>query len=248
MRGYFNKAGYLRAVVGLSGGIDSAVVYALCIKALGADNVYGIRMPGTSSSDESLDHAELVYKKFGGHMLTIDIGALQAVTMMTCSFGHQWISTPKDQKLRYGNIAARLRMITLFDFSAQAHALVVGTENLSEHKLGYFTLFGDAASSVEPIRNLYKTEVFELAKELGVPEVIIKKPPTADLWEGQTDEGEMGFTYEAADNILYCSEKTYAMYGKISDLHAVEEQCSKMAFKHSIPYVVPASLIDEAEE
>ena len=248
----FERTGHKIAVLGLSGGVDSAVVYALCVRALGADNVYGIAMPVGTSSPESLEHAVLVSTKFGGELLRIDLSHAHSAVVSVLDYlnlGRE-DETKKQRKIRYGNIAARLRMITLFDYSVKLHALVMGTENLSEHNLGYFTLFGDAASCVEPIRGLYKTEVFQLAKELGVPEEIINKPPTADLWQGQTDEGELGFTYAEADEImdhLYneAADTPRCLRVKGETLKAVQAQRDKVAFKHEIPYVIANDVIKE---
>jgi NAD+ synthase len=253
LKGYFEQSGFKKAVIGLSGGLDSAVVYALCVRALGADNVYGIAMPVGNSSHKSLEHAVLVSVKFGGELIRLDLGNAHRAIISVSDYltMGQEEEENKQRHVRHGNVAARLRMIILFDFSAKLHALVMGTENLSEHNLGYFTLFGDAASCVEPIRNLYKTEVFGLARELGVPEEIINKPPTADLWQGQTDEGELGFTYKEADEFIDKLLKQPDVAQLRPPLSEIEQkvfkQVRKVSFKHTIPHVVPDILIEDCE-
>jgi NAD+ synthase len=195
----------------------------------------------------------LVSTRFGGDLIRLDLTHTHGFIISMSdylSLGRE-DETDKQRALRHGNIAARLRMITLFDFSAKLNALVVGTENKSEHYLGYFTLFGDAASCVEPIRSLYKTEVFELARELGVPGEIIDKPPTADLWQGQTDEGELGFTYKEADEFIDKLLKQPDVAQLRPPLSEIEQkvlkQVRKVSFKHTIPHVVPDILIEDCE-
>jgi NAD+ synthetase len=194
LREEFARRGYTTALVGLSGGLDSAVSAYLAALALGADNVIGVRMPYRSSSADSLEHAQLVIDALGIEARTVDISA---------AVDGYLAQEPDADATRRGNVMSRLRMITLFDLSAKHHALPVGTGNKTERLLGYYTWHGDDAPPVNPIGDLYKTQVRALAKYLRVPAVIIDKPPTADLVAGQTDEGDLGVTYVAADEILH---------------------------------------------
>jgi len=188
------RVGYSRAVVGLSGGIDSALSLALAVEALGSENVLAVRMPYRSSSADSLEHARLLIEQFEVPSETIEI-----TPMVEPLFERD----PQMSKLRKGNIMARERMIVLFDQSEVFKGLVVGTGNKTEILLGYSTMYGDSASALNPIGDLYKTQVRQLSQALGIPAPIIDKPPSADLWSGQTDEGELGFTYAEADQLLY---------------------------------------------
>ena len=194
LRDEIRKVGVEHAVIGLSGGIDSAVACYLVAKAIGAHNVYAVRMPYRTSSPDSLDHAQLVIDDLKINSETVDI------TDMVDPLIDR---TPGITDKRKGNVMARARMIVLFDRSAAHGALVVGTSNKTELLLGYGTLFGDMASALNPIGDLYKTQVRQLARSLGVPQPIIDKPPSADLWLGQTDEAEMGLTYAEVDQLLY---------------------------------------------
>lgn len=184
------KTGLKNVVVGLSGGLDSAVVAVLAHKAFG-DRLLSVKMPSQFSSQSSLDDADELCAKFGIRSETRDISKLLN------AYGLEGLSP-----LRIGNLSARFRMINLYDVSARDSALVLGTSNKSELMLGYGTLFGDLASALNPIGDLYKTEVFELAAYLGVPESIVNKAPSADLWEGQSDENELGYTYAQLDGVL----------------------------------------------
>jgi NAD+ synthase len=188
------RAGYTRAVVGLSGGVDSALSAYLAAAALGAENVLALRMPYKSSSQDSLAHAQLVIDTLSLPSLTIPITAM--VDPLFERF-------PEAGSLRRGNAMARARMIVLYDQSEAFHGLVIGTGNKTEILLGYTTLYGDSANALNPLGDLYKTQVRQLARAVGVPEAIIQKAPTADLWQGQTDEGELGFTYAEVDQLLY---------------------------------------------
>lgn len=188
------RTGFTKAVIGLSGGIDSALSCYLAAEALGPHNVLAIRMPYKSSSQESLDHAQLVIDDLGVQSLTIPI------TPMVQPYLD---ANPGISSFRAGNIMARQRMIVLYDHSADFNGLVVGTSNKTEILLGYSTLFGDSACALNPIGDLYKSQIRQLSRAMGVPEVIVAKPPTADLWLGQTDEGELGFTYADVDPLLY---------------------------------------------
>ena len=189
-----NNAGFSKAVLGLSGGVDSTLSAFLSVRALGAKNVLALRMPYKTSSPESLEHANLVIEQLGVPSLTIDIS--EAVDAVLVNF-------PDASQVRRGNVMARIRMINVYDQSAAFPGLVVGTGNKTESLLGYSTLHGDGAFDFNPLADLYKAQVRQLAAELGVPPSIINKPPSADLWVGQTDEEELGFTYDEMDCLLY---------------------------------------------
>lgn len=184
------KTGLKRVVVGLSGGLDSAVVAVLAHRAFGED-LLCIKMPSHYSSQSSLDDADELCGRFSIRSESVSIEP------MLRAYENSEMSP-----LRVGNLSARLRMATLFDISAREGALVLGTSNKSELMLGYGTLYGDLASALNPIGDLYKTEVFELARHLEVPDSIISKPPSADLWAGQSDETEIGYPYADLDRVL----------------------------------------------
>ena len=183
-----------KAVVGVSGGVDSAVVAYLCARALGPENVLGVRMPYRTSSAESTAHGKLVVDGTGIEDRVIDISAAVDGYLQ---------NEPGADDLRRGNVMARMRMIVLFDQSARLHGLPVGTGNKSERLFGYFTWHGDDSPPVNPIGDLFKTQVWALARHLGVPRAIIEKPATADLIKGQTDEEDLGITFARADPILH---------------------------------------------
>ena len=182
------KTGLKKGICGLSGGIDSAVVAVLAKKALG-DNFKVFLLPSQFSSEYSIKDAKKVCQKFDIDYEIISIAPLLEAYNL------------KD-KIRLGNFSARMRMAILYDKSAELNALVIGTSNKSELMLGYGTLFGDLASALNPIGDLYKTEIFEFAKFLQIPRSIIQKPPSADLWQGQNDEKELGFSYAQIDPVL----------------------------------------------
>lgn len=194
LRDEIRKVGIEHAVIGLSGGIDSALACYLAAQAIGAHNVYAVRLPYRTSSPDSLEHAQLVIDALGLQSETVEITDLVDPLMAR---------TPDMTDLRKGNLMARARMIVLFDRSAAHRGLVIGTSNKTELLLGYGTLFGDMASAVNPIGDLYKTQVRQLSQALGVPQPLIDKAPSADLWLGQTDEAEMGLTYAEVDQLLY---------------------------------------------
>jgi len=194
LRDEIRNPGFSKAVVGLSGGVDSAVSAVLAIRALGKRNVLGVILPYRTSNPQSTKDAMLLAGKFGIRTLAVPISAMVDAYCDT--------HNTKD-RTRRGNVMARMRMIVLYDISARERALVVGTSNKTEIMLGYGTLFGDTASALNPIGDLYKTQVWQLASAIGIPERIVKKEPSADLWAGQTDEGEMGLEYPKVDRLLY---------------------------------------------
>ena len=205
------QAGMSRVLLGLSGGLDSALACYLAARALGAENVLAIRMPYKTSSSDSLEHAQQVIDATGVQHLTIPISAMADGLIDLY---------PDMSATRKGTIMARARMIVLYDQSVVFKGLVMGTGNKTEIFLGYSTIFGDSASAFNPLGGLYKTQVRQLSRELGVPEAIIAKPPSADLWAGQTDEGELGFTYADVDRLLVL----------LLDRHWTLEQCVAAGF------------------
>ncbi len=207
------RRGFTKAVVGLSGGVDSALVAFLLARALGPKNVYAIRMPYKASARESLDHAELVANATGINMETIEI--TDAVD------GYLGIASDADGRRR-GNVMARMRMIVLFDQSQKLGTLPVGTGNKTERLFGYFTWHADDSPPVNPLGDLYKTQVWALSRYIGVPDVIVNKPASADLIVGQTDEIDFGISYPRADRILYYLLRGYTV-----------ERMTEMGFPHA---------------
>lgn len=190
-----------KAVVGLSGGVDSAVTTYLCARAFGAGNVHVFRMPYRISSQESLDHAQLVVD---------DLGVIERKVDITDMVDGYMRLEEGASPTRLGNVCARCRMNVLFDQSAKLGALPIGTGNKTERLFGYYTWHADDAPPINPLGDLFKTQVWQLARELGVPDVIIDKPATADLVKGQTDEGDFGITYPRADRILHLMAMGYS--------------------------------------
>lgn len=188
------RVGFERAVIGLSGGLDSALSCFLAAEALGPENVLAVRMPYRASAQDSLEHAQMVIDALGVRSLTVPISEMADPLFERF---------PEMSSMRRGNVMARMRMIILYDQSEAFKGLVVGTSNKTEMLLGYTTLFGDSACALNPLGDLYKTQARQLARAVGVPEAILAKPPSADLWAGQTDEGELGFTYAEVDRLLY---------------------------------------------
>jgi NAD+ synthase len=193
VRSEVRRVGFKKAVLGLSGGIDSTLSAYVAAKALGPENVCGIRMPYSTSSAETMDHGALVAKELGIRMMTVPIA-----DQIDAYYSH----FPDASRLRRANKMARERMTILYDQSAAQEALVIGTSNKTELLIGYGTIHGDMASALNPIGDLYKTQVRALSAFMSVPAEIITKHPTADLWVGQTDETELGFTYAEVDRLL----------------------------------------------
>lgn len=236
----FESKGFHDAVLGVSGGVDSALGVALLVTALGSEHVTGLAMPAAQSDPQSLNDARLVASVFGIQLVEKPIGKL----VSDLFDGDKGVD-----RVRIGNAAARLRMIRLFDYSQKHHALVVGTSNKTEMLLGYGTWHGDLACAINPLGDLYKSQVWALADWLGVPEAIVNKPPSADLWKGQTDEGELGFTYEEVDRLLYLLvdrdysvESLYDLGFKPAFVRHVVDLIAKSQFKRSLPSIPKLSM------
>lgn len=244
------SAGFSRIVIAVSGGVDSATSVSLAVKTLGKNNVYALLLPYGNWHDEAKKHAQKLLaglKIPNNHIIEVDIAPMVDALIKALSVKRE--AKSKDQ-IRLGNMMARMRMIVLFDFAKNLNALVLGTENKTEHLLGYFTRFGDEASDIEPLRNIYKTEVYELATHLEVPVEIIQKAPTAGLWQGQTDEGEFGFTYKEADEILFglseakMSEKELVKQGySPQTITRIKKWVAKIDFKHHLPHIAPEPVL-----
>jgi NAD+ synthase len=233
------RMGFSRAIINLSGGLDSALSCAIATEALGSENVLALRLPYRTSSPDSLEHAQLMIDRFQVPSETIDISG-----MVDPLIEHD----PNMSDKRKGNIMARARMIALYDRSEVFRALPIGTSNKTEILLGYTTMWGDMASAVNPIGDLYKTQARQLARALKIPDVIIDKPPSADLWLGQTDEGELGFTYEEVDKLLYLLvDHRYSAQECIEDgfdknfVHSVLTRVRRNQFKRMMPPIAKVS-------
>ena len=232
IRGQLRQAGFERAVVGLSGGIDSGLVAYLVAEAIGAERLLCVMMPYRTSSPASRADAEEVVRRLGCASEVVDISP-----MVDGFFGDDE-ATP----LRRGNFAARMRMSVLYDRSVTWGGLVVGTGNKTETLIGYTTIFGDAASAFNPIGDLYKSQVRQLAVAIGVPEAIVRKAPSADLWPGQTDEGEGGFSYPVLDRLLYWRidkrrsiEELEALGFERAVVERVDRMIAGSEFKRQVP-------------
>jgi NAD+ synthase len=244
IRSQMEQAGFERIVIGLSGGVDSATVAFLCARAMGAENLLAIRMPYRTSSAASETDAMRVVDALGCRTERVDITPMVDPML-------ELVSGDDEAALlvRRGNVMARQRMIVLFDRSAAWDALVAGTSNKTEGLLGYGTLHGDMAAAFSPIGDLYKTQLRDVARHLGVPEEVVAKPPSADLWPGQTDEGELGRTYESLDRALFAlvdrrwTVDRCVRAGLARDLvEWVERRVAQMEFKRQLPPVAKLSL------
>jgi NAD+ synthetase len=238
LRDEFARRGFAKAVVGVSGGVDSAVVAALAARALGKENVIGVRLPYRTSSPDSLAHAQLLMDQLGIEQRTLDISA---------AVDGYLANEPDADAARRGNVMARVRMISVFDLSAKYRALPLGTGNKSERLLGYFTWHADDSPPVNAIGDLFKTQVWQLATHLGIPEAIVQKPASADLVAGQTDEADFGVSYAVADDILnwllhgWSREELLAKGVDAEALKLVTKRLDSTHWKRKLPTVAMLS-------
>jgi NAD+ synthase len=262
IRDTFKRTGMTTAIVAVSGGIDSATTLALTTAALSPKKVIALHLPAKSTDPRHTHDANLLTQKLhlphaNVHLIRID-SIIQKTWRIISHYAPNHPTPEKNtpdrkpgirphtttNRLRLANLAARIRMLIIYDQAKKHHALVVGTENHSEHLLGYYTRFGDEASDLEPIKHLYKTQVIKLAQHLDLPQEIIDKPPTAGLWPGQTDAQELGFSYETADPILYLHQKGQSRSDLIKagfDKNLVESVLSQVeatGYKHHVPYTL----------
>lgn len=234
----YQKQGKANAVIAVSGGIDSAVSLSLLTKAIPKDQIFPILLP---YGNQNMDDAEEVIRFWNipeSNIHRVNIQPIVKVVEQSLQF-----SGESGEQFRKGNIMARARMIVVFDFAKKLDALVCGTENKSEKYLAYFTRFGDEASDIEPIQHLYKTQIRQLAEHFKLPESILTKAPSAGLWQGQTDEQELGFSYEQADQVLVeCIDHEKKVDGiKIPNIakeivQKVIDRVESQHFKHEVPY------------
>jgi NAD+ synthase len=239
LRREVERVGFQRVILGLSGGLDSALSAALAVRCFGPEKVRLVGMPYRSSHPDSEGHARLLADQLGVPLLIEEI---------TDSVDAYFQRHPKADAGRRGNKMARERMSILYDLSVAENALVLGTSNKTEILLGYSTLFGDSASAVNPIGDLYKTQVRQIARALDLPEVILTKPPSADLWEGQTDEKELGFTYEEVDLLLYYMVDHRSRDARLLELGFdaafvgdVRQRMRRNQFKRKMPVILKLS-------
>ncbi len=239
IRSEVRRTGLTRGVLGLSGGLDSSLVAALAAEALGPEQVLGLAMPYRTSSPESLAHARLMVEHTGIRLAVVEI------TPMVDAY---FAAEPEAGSLRRGNKMARERMSILYDRSAVEGALVLGTSNKSEIFLGYGTAYGDLASAINPIGDLFKTQVRGLSRFLGLPAAIVDKAPSADLWAGQSDEAELGFSYEAVDPLLYLMlderlerEALLARGWEPAFVDRITEMIRRSQFKRRLPVIAKVS-------
>ena len=238
LRDEMGRRGFDRAVVGISGGVDSAVTAYLAARALGAERVIGVRLPYRTSSPASLEHAQLVIDALGIDSRTLDI---------SCAVDGYLSSEPDADAARRGNVMARMRMIALFDLAAKHRAIPLGTGNKTERLFGYFTWHADDSPPINPLGDLFKTQVWALARYLGVPEVIVGKAPSADLEVGQTDEGDFGISYPKADELLnwmlngYSEADLVARGFDATEVALVRKRLASTHWKRRLPTVAMLS-------
>lgn len=243
LKDVFEKTGKSKAVIGWSGGIDSTVSLFLMAKALPIPAIQVVHLPYLTSYMNEFSSIQQIL-----HIPQEQIVEHKIQTVGDAVKTDLRVPEDKEGRIRFGNVMARLRMIVLFDTARKVDGLVCGTENKSEHLLGYFTRFGDGASDIEPLVHLYKTQIYELARYLQVPDIFMDKAPTAGLWSGQTDEGEFGFTYQEADEVLtrYFDQKLpLSEIEKMGYKNAarIVTHAKNNSFKHEVPYMLSKSLI-----
>ncbi len=253
IRQTMTEAGFRRLVVAVSGGIDSATAAALAVSALGPEHVFAILLPYLDWHEDARQRTSSLLSRLRiptSNVQEINIAPMVDAFRESLLFEHPAgqieVESREVEHIRLGNIMARVRMVALFDQAKKLQALVLGTENKSEHYLGYYTRFGDEASDLEPLRTLYKTEVYQIAGQLSIPEAILTAVPTAGLWPGQTDEGQFGFTYQQADEILYgmydCGmnpEQLVAQGLGPVVVNEVKTWVEQVDFKHHLPKLAP---------
>ena len=239
IRDEVTNTGFQKGVIGLSGGVDSSLAAFLAAEALGKQNIIGVIMPYRTSSPDSITDAQSVAAMLNIHSEVVDITPMVDAYLERAS---------NADNVRRGNVAARQRMIVLYDISSRERALVIGTSNKTEILLGYGTLFGDTACAINPLGDLYKTQVWELASAIGVPKPIVEKKPSADLWTGQTDEGELGFSYKLVDRLLFAmvdqqktTEELLEMGFEKNFIIKVQELVRRNHFKRRPPLVAKIS-------
>jgi len=233
---YVQNSGCKRVVLGLSGGIDSSVAAALCKEAIGEKNVLCLFMPDEVTPSDDRKHQEIFVKKFDLQCKIIYIGAIAQQIQKAC------FENPG--KMTFSNIKARTRMILLYSYANETNSLVCGTSNKSEMLIGYFTKYGDGGNDFQPLGDLYKTQIFQLARYLKIPKPLISKPPSAGLWRGQTDEKELGMSYEKLDKILYGLEQRWD-FNEIqqivdvtkSDVDRIKQLIKKSQHKRRTPLI-----------
>lgn len=244
----FKKTKKKNIIIGWSGGIDSTVCLYLLIRALPKKNIHVLHLPYFASLINELTNSQIneLLKNENIHEISIkklvdqiwtNIKKIPRLTTFARDDKERYRVDKRDwedDRVRLGNIMARVRMILLFDYAKRINGLVCGTENKTEHLLGYFTRFGDAASDIEPIMHLYKTQVYEMARFLKVPRLFIDRPPSADLWNNQTDEGEFGFSYEEADRVLRGNVKGI----NEQTVNKVHARVKANSFKHNVPFTL----------
>ena len=223
---YTSNAGRKRVVIGLSGGIDSSVVATLAVRALGREHVHTLFLPDVSTPLEDFEHARLMAKTLDISYDTIDLSPMIHTITNICG---------EMDEISLGNVKARLRMMFLYQVANTSDALVCGTSNKTELLIGYYTKYGDGGVDLLPLGGLYKTQVWELARELGVPQEVIDRPPTAGLWPGQTDEGEMGITYRELDRVLRAIAAGDTEGIEPDTLNKVQEMIRRSAHKRAMP-------------
>lgn len=238
IRGHLRQTGFERVILNLSGGLDSALVAYLVAEAIGPDNLLCLLLPYKTSAPESRADAESVVLALGCHSKIVDI------TPIVDGYFEAALGGADVERVRRGNFAARARMAVMYDQSVEWRALPAGTGNKTEALLGYTTIYGDNAAAFLPIGDLYKSQVRQMAADMGVPQQILEKPPTADLWPGQTDEGELGMTYSDMDRLLYwlvdhrrTHDQLEAMGFGAPAIQRVERLISGSEFKRQTPVV-----------